>query len=60
MERKLAWKDEKKFMGWACSNCGWVYPNPTREELKGPHDQFVKAAFEVHACQNFRKKPIKQ
>jgi hypothetical protein len=47
MERKLAWKDEKKFMGWACSNCGGFIPIPPE---KNSRDRTINSSRQHLRC----------
>jgi hypothetical protein len=51
--RKLEWKKETAFEGWACSDCGWIFPNPvaradhpTRESI----DREAREQFDEHVC----------
>jgi hypothetical protein len=48
--RKLEWRDEKAFSGWACSSCGWIYPNPSLEDAAKEHHQLVQQKFDEHQC----------
>jgi len=55
MERALVRRNEKAFVGWACSNCGWVYPNPSMEDPSKEHHAIVKNAFDKHKCEECPK-----
>jgi len=51
MTRKLEWRDEKTFRGWACSGCGWVYSNPSLEIAGAEHSEIVEKKFDTHVCE---------
>lgn len=48
--RRLEWRRENTFEGWACSECGWVYPNPSLERATKDHDRLMKQKFDEHVC----------
>jgi hypothetical protein len=60
MPRELVWKDEVAFHGLACSECGWIYPNPaaigsdiaptTDVEAKIAYEEQASAIFREHRC----------
>jgi len=58
-QRKLVWRKENGFEGWACSNCGWIYSNPSLESADKEHREIVKEKFTEHRCAKYPRKPKK-
>jgi rubredoxin len=55
MKREFVFRKEEAFEGWACSNCGWVYPNPSLGLRSKEHAEFVQEKFEAHECAEYPK-----
>jgi rubredoxin len=56
MRRKLVWVERPDFLGWGCSECGWVF-NPTGPptgeslaEMKTHFEQLRDKQFKSHVC----------
>jgi len=49
-KRKLVWRKEPAFEGWACSACKWLRPNPRLVDASKTPAQDVKDAFDAHTC----------
>jgi rubredoxin len=56
MHRKLVWFERPDFLGWGCSECGWVFnPSgpPIGESLAEMQTQFEQKRdreFRLHVC----------
>lgn len=56
MRRKLVWIQEKRFLGWGCSECAWVFkPSGTPigkslDEMKQNYGERRDKDFAVHVC----------
>jgi hypothetical protein len=57
MSRQLIWQKGKGFEGWICSDCGWLYPNPSFEDREKDHLRIVKEKFDAHDCAKHPRKP---
>jgi|HubBroStandDraft_6_1064221.scaffolds.fasta_scaffold200732_3 hypothetical protein len=58
--RKLIWSKEKHFEGCACSDCGWLSPNPTLDFQKRTEKELIEkieADFGAHDCKRYPKTP---
>ena len=46
--REMRWSQEKAFDGFACSECGWIFPNPKRSDANTLEELLTEAkvAFE--------------
>jgi len=56
MRRKLVWVERPNFLGWACSECAWVF-NPVGpvvgksiEEMKTHYEEQRDKEFASHVC----------
>jgi hypothetical protein len=56
MRHKLVWVERPNFLGWACSECAWVF-NPSRplvgnsiEEMKTKFGEERDKEFASHSC----------
>jgi rubredoxin len=49
-KRKMIWRKEAYFEGWACSVCGWVRSNPRLVSTSKTPSQDVQEAFDAHVC----------
>jgi hypothetical protein len=56
MRRELVWIKEKRFLGWGCSECAWVF-NPSGaptgqslDEMKQNYEQRRDRDFATHVC----------
>jgi rubredoxin len=61
MQRKLVWIEEKRFQGWGCSVCAWVF-NPSGaptgkslDEMKENYEQNRDKDFAAHVCAEYNK-----
>jgi hypothetical protein len=54
--RKLIWKREEAFNGWACNTCGWAYPVPRFMDAVTEPTEGARTEFDAHKC---AKHPIK-
>jgi hypothetical protein len=60
MERKMIWVEETNYSGWACSSCGWIFPNPAPngtdlspiddDQAKRAYEDKARSEFEEHYC----------
>jgi hypothetical protein len=56
MRRRLRWIDERRFLGWGCSACAWVFNSsgpPTGEsveEMTQNYERQRDQAFALHVC----------
>jgi uncharacterized protein YoaH (UPF0181 family) len=53
MDRALVWLDDKRFQGWACSQCDWNYAMPpllTGSEARSAYDRLATGKFQEHDC----------
>ena len=48
--RRIEWRHEVGFKGWTCSDCGWIYSNPSLEPETTDHERLVRQQFEKHVC----------
>ena len=63
--REMMWTKERGFEGWRCSECGWVYPNPsvlgidlplmTKTEEAENLRRKVRTSFDEHDCAQYPK-----
>lgn len=57
--RKMRWSKEKAFEGFACSECGWLSPNPRLDFEKRSKEGLlkkIKADFDAHDCSKYPRK----
>ena len=63
--REMIWTKERGFEGWRCSECGWVYRNPSglgidlammtrMEEIENLRRK-VQTSFDEHGCAQYPK-----
>jgi hypothetical protein len=54
MERELRWTEEDHYSRFACTQCNWSHPNPSKNETPETLDrivlQYVERAFSEHHC----------
>jgi hypothetical protein len=56
MRRKLVWIEEKRFLGWGCSECAWVFNPPgiptgnSLDEMKQKYEERRDKGFAAHVC----------
>ncbi len=51
MSRKLIWIEQKRFEGWGCSECAWVF-NPLQDLPAGTLESLMRQ-FELQRDQEF-------
>jgi hypothetical protein len=63
--RKLVWIDEQGFSGWGCSECIWVFNNPSGwppgnslDEMKRILQVQLDKEFESHICKKAASAPV--
>jgi hypothetical protein len=56
MSRKLVWTEQRRFRGWGCSECAWVF-NPSGPPSGKFFDEMMRnfelqrdKAFSLHVC----------
>jgi hypothetical protein len=62
MSREMVWIEQKRFAGWGCSQCAWLF-NPSDDlpggsSLEGLMRSFElrrNQEFELHACTDHPK-----
>jgi hypothetical protein len=56
MRRELIWIEELGFLGWGCSECGWLFRSsgaPTGvslDEMLRNYEQLRDSRFATHVC----------
>lgn len=58
MDRKLIWIEQRRFRGWACSECAWVFdpPEPTSKSFDEVMRNFMSQRdeeFAWHVCTDY-------
>ena len=50
MPRELIWLENRAFVAWGCTACGWIISNPPSSSSNVPSRE-VKEAFNKHKCE---------
>jgi hypothetical protein len=52
MNREMIWIEQKRFAGWGCSQCAWVF-NPSKELPGGSTLEKLMRSFELQRNREF-------